>query len=139
MERQYADLASLRPGVTLESLRVNSSSVDAYLRKFEWDYARYHHSGRPMNEIVAQIQGMASKIDEELKKLTTSYSDKTLQLSTLLRKKNVNMTTSDFEDFLTPEAVSRLEILQADGEKILETVMVVVPKALEQGNHINVV
>lgn len=54
-------------------------------------------------------------------------------MSTLQRKKIINLFTSDFEDFMTPEYVARMDLLRADGEKILETVMVISPKSLEQG------
>lgn len=129
VERQYYDVAG--PGA--ESLRINSLTVEAYLRKFDWDFARYQHSGRPLSELVSQIQGMASKIDDELKKLSQNFSEKNLVLSSLQRKKTINLFTSDFEDFLTPEFVARMDVLRAEGERILETVMVVCPKALEQG------
>jgi hypothetical protein len=100
------------------------------LRKFQWDHARYQFSGRQLAEIVAQIQAMAAKVDEELKKLSTLYNEKNLALGTLQRKKTINLTTSDFEDFLKPTAVSKIELV--DTESLL-TVMVVVPKALENG------
>ena len=108
-----------------------------YLKKFDWDFARYQHSGRPLTELVLQIQTMAAKVDEELKKLSTAYSEKTLLLSTLQRKKTINLLTSDFEDFLTPEFVARMDILKAEGEKILETIMVICPKSLENGKFLS--
>ena len=76
---------------------------------------------------------MSTKVDEELKKLSATYSEKTLLLSTLQRKKTINLLTSDFEDFLSPEFVARMDILKAEGEKVLETVMVVCPKSLDNG------
>ena len=132
MERQYLDISA-----NAESLRINSLSVENYLKKFDWDFARYQHSGRPLTELVLQIQTMAAKVDEELKKLSTAYSEKTLLLSTLHRKKTINLLTSDFEDFLTPEFVARMDILKAEGEKILETIMVICPKSLENGKFLS--
>lgn len=118
-----------------ENLRINSVSVESYLRKFDWDFARYQHSGRPLTELVQQIQSLSTKVDDELKKLSVNYSEKTLMLSTLQRKKTINLLTSDFEDFLTPEFVARMDILKAETEKILETVIVVCPKSLENGKY----
>jgi hypothetical protein len=74
---------------------------------------------------------MSGKIDDELKSLTTNYTEKNLALATLKRKKQINLCTSDFEDFLTPELVAKLDF--QDTEHFL-TIMVVVPKALETGN-----
>ena len=36
--------------------------VEVFLRKFQWDTARYQFSGRPLAEIVAQIQSMTAKV-----------------------------------------------------------------------------
>ncbi len=107
--------------------------MEGYLRKFDWDFARYQHSGRQLTELVSQIQSTATKIDEELKKLAISYSEKNVFLTSLQRKKNINFLTSDFEDFLTPEFVARMDILKADGENVLETVIAICPCSLEQG------
>ena len=124
VERQYHDIS----GPTAELLRINSTKVEVFLRKFQWDNARYQFSSRPLSEIVAQIQSMAAKVDEELKKLSAMYNEKNLNLSSLQRKKTVNLTTSDFEDFLKPTAVAKLELLNTE---TLLTVMVVVPAAIE--------
>lgn len=129
VERQYLDIA----GSAAKSLRVNSTTVEAYLRKFDWDFARYQHSGRQLSELVSQIQTASTKVDEELKKLALNYSEKNIQLAALQRKKQTNLLTSDFEDFLTPEFVARMDVLQADDEKLLETVMIACSKSLEQG------
>jgi hypothetical protein len=126
VERQYVEIA----GPEADTLRVNSQRVEAYLRKFQWDHARYQFSGRQLSELVSQIQAMAGKVDEELKKLSTLYNEKNLALSALQRKKTINLVTSDFEDFLKPAAAARIEVV--DTETLL-TVMVVVPKALENG------
>ena len=58
------------------------------------------------------------------------YNDKNVLLSSLQRKKTINLGTSDFEDFLKPERVAKLEILDTLN---LATVFVVVPKALQAG------
>ena len=129
MERQYIDISE--PGA--ETLRVNSTKVETFLRKFQWDNARYQFSGRQLSEIVSQIQSMAAKVDEELKKLALLYNEKTLTLSSLQRKKTVNASTSDFEDFMKPAAVARLELINSE---TLLTVMVVVPGSLEKGKKI---
>ena len=126
MERQYLDI-NAESG---ESLRVNETPVDAYFRNFQWDYAKYQHQGRQLVDIVGQIQGLAAKIEDELKKLAALYNEKSTLLSSLQRKKTINLATSDFEDFLAPEVVAKLEILKSGS---LLTVFVVVPKAYDAG------
>jgi V-ATPase subunit C len=128
VERQYIDITSS----PVEPLLINSTKVETFLRKFQWDGARYQYQGRQLTEIVAQIQSMAAKVDEELKKLSVVYNEKTLAASTLQRKKTINISTSDFEDFMKPALVARLELLESES---LLTVMVVVPAALEKGRY----
>lgn len=126
MERQYTEMS----GAKVEPLRVHETSVEAYLQRFQWDYAQYQHQGRQLSELVSQIQAMAGKIDEDLKTLSTSYTEKTLALANTKRKKIINLATSDLEDFLTPRDMSRIDLL--DTEHLL-TVFVVVPLAIESG------
>lgn len=127
VERQYVETKAAITG-TDSGLKVNETSVEAYLRKFQWDFARFQIQGKKLSELVAQIQSLAAKVDDELKIMTTSYGDKTVAFAALQRKKTVVLQTSDFEDFLTTSAVAKLELL--DTEYLL-TVTVVVPKAQE--------
>jgi hypothetical protein len=115
---------------------VNSAKVETFLRKFQWDHARYQFSGRQLSEIVSQIQSMAAKVDDELKKLSLLYNEKTLALSSLQRKKIINISTSDFEDFMSTSTVAKLELIKTD---TLLTVMVIVPSSLENGKYIQII
>jgi V-type H+-transporting ATPase subunit C len=101
------------------------------LKKFQWDFARYQHQGKQLSELVGQIQSMASKIDDELKLIASTYSEKNGALVAAQRKKVINLATSDFEDFLKPEDVARIDPL--DTEHLL-TITIVVPKSLEEGS-----
>ncbi len=127
IERQYVEIA----GASAPALRVNETTVESYMKRFQWDFARFQHQGRQLTELVEQIQAMTSKIDDELKSLVGNYTEKNLGLAAIRRKKQINLTTSDFEDFLTPEDVAKLDLLNTDH---LLTIMVVVPKVLESGN-----
>jgi hypothetical protein len=131
VERQYLDIA---PSAS-ESLRINGTAVDSYLRNFTWDGARYQHQGRQLTEIVTQVLTMANKVDEELKRLTLTYNEKHVTLTNLQRKKIINLATSDFEDFISPERAARLEVYQAGSDGIIETVFLVMPKAVESGKY----
>ena len=127
VERQYVDVA----GSDAETLRVNDTNVEAYLRNFQWDYARYRYQGRQLSDLVSQIQTMVAKVDEELKKLSLNYNEKAQLLGAIQRKKSTNLATSDFEDFLSPEQIGKHEFLNTE---FLVTLVVVVPGQLEQGN-----
>lgn len=124
VERQYIDVA----GNDAETLRVNDTTVEAYLRNFQWDYARYRYQGRQLSDLVSQIQSMVAKVDEELKKLSTNYNEKNQALSAVVRKKTTNLANSDFEDFLTPDIVAKHEFVDSE---FLVTVAIVVPNSIE--------
>lgn len=126
VERQYYDINVNDTSL----LKVNDIPIDRYFKQFQWDFAKYQHQGRQISDIVLQIQSLATKIDDELKKLTVLYNEKNLALSSLLRKKTINLATSDFEDFLKPDLIAKLEILDTSS---LQTVFVVVPKSLHKG------
>lgn len=127
VERQYTETLAAS-GLEYEELKVNESTIEAYLRNFSWDFARYQHQGKKLNELVAQILSMSAQVDDDLKKLSTAHAEKTALLSSLERKKNINFGTSDFEDFLTPDMLSRLEVLNNEH---LQTVFVAMPKSSE--------
>ena len=127
MERQYLETLTAS-GEQFEELTVDGTSIEAYMRNWTWDYARYQHQGKKLSELVQQILSMTGQMDEELKKLTTAHSEKAQLLAALDRKKNVNLSVSEFEDFLTPEMVARLDV--SDDEH-LRTVFVAMPRSSE--------
>lgn len=125
-ERQYAELADEKT----QPLRINDTAIEAYFKKFQWDFASYQFQGKQLAELVGQIQAMAGKTEEELKLLSANFTEKNLALAAAKRRQVINLATSDFEDFLTPEKIAKLDVQNSEH---LLTVMVVVPKALEQG------
>jgi hypothetical protein len=129
VERQYLEMAGPKP----DGLRVHEVAVEAYLQRFQWDYAQFQHQGRQLTELVTQIQSMAGKIDEDVKTLTNSYTEKMLALAATKRKKLVNFATSDLEDFLTPRDIARMDALDTEH---LKTLLVVTPLAQEPGKSL---
>lgn len=126
IERQYNELV----GNDGEPLRAaNEMPIDTFMRNFQWDYARYRYQGRQLLDLVSQIQSMVAKVDDELKKLSISYNEKTQALSAVQRKKTTNLITSDLEDFMTPEQVNRFEFLNTE---YLLTLLAVIPSANEK-------
>jgi hypothetical protein len=126
VERQYTEIA----GDKASPLQINGVNADVVFDKFEWNKGQFQLEGKPLGDLVAQIQAIASKTDEELKVFSSTYTEKNLALQNAKRRQAVNLATSDFEDFLKPEDVAKLEILNTES---LLTLTVVVPKALEQG------
>jgi V-type H+-transporting ATPase subunit C len=123
IERQYLDIAGQNP----KPLDVNGRAVGVSVQRFQWDFASYAPSNS-LPALVSMIQSKAGSAEEELKTLSTAYADKNLALGNAKRRKVVNMTSSDFEDFVTPEEMARVEIFNTES---LLTVAVAVPKALE--------
>lgn len=97
--------------------------------RFQWNSAQFQTDGKQLSELVGQIQAIAGKTDEELKVLSNTYTEKNLALAAAKRRQIINLATSEFEDFLTPETIAKVEMINSDN---LLTVTVVVPKALEQ-------
>lgn len=125
VERQYNEIAGTAP----EALKINDMPIEKYLRNFQWDFARYRFQGRPLTDIVSQIQGIAGKVDEELKKLSQGFVEKGQALAALQRKKTSNLANADWEDVLTPAEAAKIELIDSD---TLKTLLVVVPAALEK-------
>ena len=83
-----------------------------------------------MNDIVSQIVSTVGGVDEELKKLGTVLAEKQQALSSFERRKTVNFSTSEFEDFLPQTLVATMDIVDTDS---LVTMMCVMPTAIEAG------
>ena len=102
--------------------------MSAYLSKWTWDYARYQYQGRKLSDLISQVTSQTAYTDEELKKLVANHGDKLTVLGNWQRKKTINLSTSDFEDFLTSNMLSNIDIIDNDN---LLTVMVSMPKDVE--------
>jgi hypothetical protein len=110
-------------------LDVNGRAVGVTIQRFQWDHAAYATSNS-LPALVSMIQSKTGSAEEELKNLATSYADKNLALSNAKRRKVVNFAASDFEDFVSPEEMARVEVFNTE---TLLTVAVAVPKALDAG------
>lgn len=75
---------------------------------------------------------MITKVDDDLKLLVNTYTEKSISLSTIKRKKNINLITSELEDFLEPKHVLLIDPINTEN---LLTLLVIVPKALESGKN----
>jgi V-type H+-transporting ATPase subunit C len=129
IERQYLDISGTS-SASPDKLRINGCEVEKFVQAFKWDPTNYPFHSKPLQEICASVLTMASRVEEELKRKGTSYSDKSQNYAALQRRKTINMTTSDLEDFLSPEAVAKLRITQSSESEYIQPLMVVVPRAL---------
>ena len=75
---------------------------------------------------------MITKVDDDLKLLVNTYTEKSISLSTIKRKKNINLITSELEDFLEPKHILLIDPINTEN---LLTLLVIVPKALESGKN----
>ncbi|GAB9468484.1 hypothetical protein Gpo141_00005800 [Globisporangium polare] len=123
IERQFHDLNKGDQALTVDGV-----PVDRYLNFFSWDEAKHPHR-RPLPEIVSIIQASVGKIEEELKQLSTRYSEKKQQLLQHQRKKGGNLMVANLNDILTPDIVSTSDFVNSE---YLQTLVVVVPKNLEE-------
>lgn len=126
IERQFLDLNHGEQALTVDGV-----PVDRYLNFFSWDEAKHPHR-RPLPEIVSIIQQSVGKIEEELKQLSTHFTEKRQNLTQLQRKKGGNLMVANLNDVLTPEIVSASDFVNTE---YLQTLVVVVPKNLEENWH----
>lgn len=140
VERQFLELRAGKSegstGKTDNKLVIESSGnkpVEAYLKEFKWDSAKYSISG-DLHQKVSEIQGSAAATDDQLKRYTTELTEKQTLLSSLLRQSQINCSTSNWEDFITEGDKSKIEnhpnFISSEHS---QTVMVVVPNSLQSG------
>ncbi|KAF0682856.1 Aste57867_25043 [Aphanomyces stellatus] len=123
IERQFHDLN--KGG---EALTVDGVPVTRYLHHFSWDEAKHPHR-RPLSEIISIIQSSIGKIEEELKQLSTRYTEKKQQLALHQKKKGGNLLVANLTDILTPDIVKTSDFVNSE---YLQTLVVVVPKSQEE-------
>ncbi|ETW05941.1 hypothetical protein H310_03575 [Aphanomyces invadans] len=123
IERQFYELN--KGG---EALTVDGVPVERYLHHFSWDEAKHPHR-RPLSEIVSIIQSSIGKIEEELKQLSTRYTEKKQQLSLHQKKKGGNLLVTNLAEILTPDIVKTSDFVNTE---YLQTLVVVVPKSQEE-------
>jgi len=124
IERQFHDITA---GQADDMLLIDGVTVESYVQKFEWDFTRYQHR-RPLPEIVGTIQTVIGQIDEELKGLSSSYTEKTQERQAMLRKKGGNLLVADLNDVLTADKLQNIRLTETEH---LTTVIVIFNKNLE--------
>jgi len=125
IEKTSADLSI---GGKRTDLTVGGVPAPRYIQQFAWDYAKYPNR-RPLKELVSLIAGGVSTVDEELKQLQNSYSDKQQVLLDSKRKKGGNLLVADLNDVLTDAIMSNVTVHDTD---YLKTVFIAVPKTAQE-------
>ena len=125
---EYGNKNTLVSNNVAQKLRVKEQNIDEFIKSFAWDYARYPIN-RPLDALINDIQHIGSKVDDELKKLGMAYNERNNAHSALVRRRNTNFYTSDFEDIFMPVEVAKFEFLDTE---YLRTLVIVVPKSIEQ-------
>jgi V-type H+-transporting ATPase subunit C len=124
IEKTAADLADRRN----VDLTVGGVPPTRYVQQFAWDSAKYPNR-RPLKELIALIAGGAVAVEEELKQLLQSFSEKTQSLQELKRRKGGNMLVADLNDVLTSEIMSKVEVIDTE---YLKTLFVAVPSHMTE-------
>ncbi|CAM9328711.1 unnamed protein product [Chrysoparadoxa australica] len=123
IEKQYLEVA----GHGAEPLRVGSVTPSRYLESFEWDYARYAVR-QSLPSLAGQMQSSVGKIDEELRAMTSSFTENMQMEQALTRKKGGNLMSTDLNEVLTEEVVRKLQIVDTEH---LKTYWVAMAKSSE--------
>lgn len=105
-------------------LSVGGVPAARYIQQFAWDSAKYPNR-RPLKELAALIAGGASSIEEELKQLMASFSDKTVSLQEVKRRKGGNLLSADLNDLLNADIMSKVKVTDTE---YLKTVFIAIPK-----------
>ena len=124
IERQYFEMNEEEG----EVLFVEDLPLKQYLSDFFWNGAKYS-TKRPLPDLVATIKGSMGKVEEELGRLTSSFSEKTQALSGLRRKNNTfNPALTPLSPYLSPEALEDYSPFTSSSSEFLKTVIAVVPE-----------
>ena len=119
IEKTYIEISrSGNPG----DLKIGEVPASRYVQSFAWDYAKYPNR-RPLKELVALIAGGATAIDEEMKQLIQSYSDKQIALGDAERNSNGNLMTVDLNDVIKEEHMRKVQLYDTE---YLKTVFIAV-------------
>ncbi len=92
--------------------------------------AKYRNIGVLLTDLVFAVNHMVIEVDQELKKLANLFNEKVQILNSIEKKKIVNLSSSDFEDFLDPKLV---ESFQSEESEYLAKIMAIVPSSMEKG------
>ena len=120
IEKTYLEIA--RDGNKSE-LKIGEVPSTRYVQSFAWDYAKYPNR-RPLKELVALVAGGAAAMDEELKQLSLSYSDKVQALQDVKRKSNGNLMTVELNDVVKAEHMRNLQVYDTE---YLKTLFIAIP------------
>jgi len=114
-------------GRTIE-LSVGGVPPQRYVQQFAWDSAKYPNR-RPLKELVQLIAGGASSIEEELKQLQQSFSDKLVALQDVKRRKDGNLLSADLNDVLNDTIMQHIKVVNTE---YLKTLFIAIPNNLQE-------
>lgn len=106
-------------GDKYESLAVNNTSIDNYLKFFHWDEAKYSTMSS-LASLTEMISSQMSKLDEELKIKASDYNSLLQTMNAENRKLGGTWLTKDLTDVVKASHITESEYL--------DTVFVAVPK-----------
>lgn len=133
VEKQYVDVGGLTPhdGQPGEQLRVDGVMPADFIRSFQWDFARFQR--KPLPELVTTMQQTVGRVEEELRRMSTAYSEK-LQVLSLLNRRRAAKLSGELEDVLEPHMIReglQQGIIVPPSSEYLATLILVLPTASE--------
>jgi len=124
--QQLFDLAEVPTGakgakgdIKPESLTVNNNTMENYLTFFRWEKAKYPQT-QPLKALTDMILVQVVKLDEELKKQSSEYTNLTHALNAEERKASGNLLIKDLSDI-----VQQKHVLESE---YMDTLFICVPK-----------
>lgn len=116
----FAEVLEEKQDKVLENLQVNGHEPANYLKKFQWDGAKYP-TKQPLRNLAEIISKQVSQIDSDLKTKAQSYNNIKASLLTLERKETGSMLSRNLSTLVQKEHF----VL---GSEYLQTVLVIVPR-----------
>ncbi|KAF2401460.1 vacuolar ATP synthase-like protein subunit C 1 [Trichodelitschia bisporula] len=105
-----------------EHKTINDKPVDAYLRSFQWNKAKYR-ADKTIAELIDGLQREINGLDNDVKAKFNQYNSIKTNLAASQRRQTGNLATRSLASIVPPDAVIR------DSE-YLETHLIAVPNAL---------
>jgi len=120
----FAEVLEEKQDKVLENLLVNGLEPAAYLKKFNWDGAKYP-TKQPLRNLAEIISKQVSQIDSDLKTKAQTYNNIKANLLSLERKETGSMLSRNLSNLVQKEHF-------VIGSEYLQTVLVIVPKMAVQ-------
>lgn len=127
LERQYLEMTGT-PNFLIKSQKMESK-VDAYIKSWKWDEAKYPKT-RAVMDLLTSLIGGVSRLDDECRNKTIQYNELKTQKANLVKKDIATLAARDLMDVITPDVVD-IETLYVSSEH-MATLAVIIPRGADK-------